>query len=749
MRGDGIVSLRSGLLVVVSLAAFAACGDDDGTGGAGAGDTSSTGIGGSGGRSTASTTSTGTQAQGGGGNGTGGNAEGGSGQGGNAEGGSGGAGGGGPEGCVYLVDGANGDDGLDGGSWLTAKATVSAALDAAVAENDPNGCQVWVRAGTYLPTTDGDRTKSFQLRPNVALYGGFDGTESLLEDRDVLANVTILSGDIGVPGNNGDNSYHVILGADATRLDGFTVRDGRADGTGLNQLNGGGLYHLAGDLVIANCRFEMNSTGNGVSDGPGTVGQWGGYGGAIYQGGGTITIESSELVSNFTGNGGSDTQIGGDGGPGGAIATQAGSLTIDGSSFVGNATGNGANSQQASGGIGGSGGFGGAIAFYSSGTLIVTNSYFTQNTTGNGATCMATSGGIGGSGGYGGAIAFIAPGTLSIQGTDFFDNTTGNGGPSNGGIGGQGGVGGALSIQGNGAVAAVRTSTFTSNETGDGATGVTIGGQGGTGGAIFSSVQSGQVTIAESLLEQNGVGAGAFGNAAGGPGVGGAIHHAASGNTDLVIASVSFVENTALLGGAIFFQTSSATAGSETTIVNAVFQGNQATNEGGAILFNGNGVSAFTIANATFEGNAAGVFGGGIIYRSFSSGSPPLSLSNSILWNNTAPQGPQLWYPDSAVMGQAPLSVDDNDIQGGCTAANPRIVCGTNLNVDPLFEDVMTDLSLSASSPAKNQGDTALLPPDLADLDGDADVTESTPLDRLGAPRVAGVSVDMGAYEAP
>ncbi len=734
MTGDRLpcCSLILSCVVVVG-----GCSDDDASGGGGAGGEPSSGATTSGVSSGDGKTSSGTHAQSGGGGAST-----------SSSGGGGGGGGGGPIGCVYLVDGESGDDALDGGSWITAKATITAALDAAEAENDPGGCQVWVRAGTYLPTTfDGDRATSFELRPSVGLYGGFAGTEDTLEERDVLLNETFLSGDIGIPTEDDDNSYHVVRGADAARLDGFRIRGGRANGTTGDEIHGGGLYHLAGDLVVANCRFEMNSTGDGSTDPVGSVGQWGGHGGAIYQSGGSITIEASQFASNWTGNGGPDTQIGGDGGPGGAIAVQGGSLTVDGSSFVGNSTGNGADSQLTSGGIGGGGGLGGAIAVLSSASLTVTNSTFTQNTTGDGGACQATNAGIGGTGGLGGAIAFLSSGTLSISSSDFFDNATGNGGPSAGGLGGQGGPGGAVSLGGTGPVVTIRGSSFTSNLTGNGADGVTIEGHGGTGGALFASVQSGSVTVADSLFELNNVGIGFPGPATGG-GVGGAIHHVPGGSTDLVIASTTFLGNTAESGGALFFQTASAIAGADIHIVNAVFQDNETTNEAGAITYHGNGVSVFSITNATFEGNATGNVGGGIVYRASANGGPGLlSLRNSIFWNNTASQSPQIWYSDVPIFTESVLTVDDNLIQGGCDASSPLIVCGANIDADPLFEDVLGDLTLTPGSPAQNQGDSAALPADLADLDGDADVTEPTPLDRLGAARVSGASVDLGAYE--
>src|SRR5258706_12512432 len=57
------------------------------------------------------------------------------------------------------------------------------------------GEQVWVQMGTYTPAAS-DRTVSFILKSGVAIYGGFAGTETLLNQRNPTVNVTILSGDL-------------------------------------------------------------------------------------------------------------------------------------------------------------------------------------------------------------------------------------------------------------------------------------------------------------------------------------------------------------------------------------------------------------------------------------------------------------------------------------------------------------------------------------------------------------------------
>jgi predicted outer membrane repeat protein len=149
----------------------------------------------------------------------------------------------------------------DGASWASAYTTVQAGIDAASAEG---GGDVWLAEGTYLPTTDSDRTVSFTMAADVDLYGGFSGTETDLDQRDPVVYTTVLSGDIGVSGVDTDNSYHVLIGANDAVLDGFTIRDGRADGARQNQ-HGGGLYCVDEiSPTVIGCTFTENYAGEGA-----------------------------------------------------------------------------------------------------------------------------------------------------------------------------------------------------------------------------------------------------------------------------------------------------------------------------------------------------------------------------------------------------------------------------------------------------------------------------------------------------
>jgi hypothetical protein len=160
--------------------------------------------------------------------------------------------------------GLDGDDSAGGTNWVTALQTVSNALSRAT-----SGDQVWVKAGTYRPTSGTDRSQSFQMIDGLDWYGGFAGTETNLNQRDWENNVTILSGDIGVSGTHTDNSYHVVQAADA-RLDGFTIQDGYADVGTTVDIIGGGVTADDDNVTIADCTFSNNyAKGSGQLGGGG------------------------------------------------------------------------------------------------------------------------------------------------------------------------------------------------------------------------------------------------------------------------------------------------------------------------------------------------------------------------------------------------------------------------------------------------------------------------------------------------
>ena len=95
---------------------------------------------------------------------------------------------------VWFVD-LNAGGVADGTSWTDALLHPQDGINLA-----GPGDQVWVAAGNYIWLNPGD-PMVLNLSSDVAVYGGFDGTESCLEQRDYTNNVTTLNGD--TDGNGG------------------------------------------------------------------------------------------------------------------------------------------------------------------------------------------------------------------------------------------------------------------------------------------------------------------------------------------------------------------------------------------------------------------------------------------------------------------------------------------------------------------------------------------------------------------
>jgi hypothetical protein len=166
------------------------------------------------------------------------------------------------EAIVIFVDASAPPTGANNGtSWADAFTD----LQTAMAASGACTAQVWVADGVYLPTaTDGPRTASFVLRNGLSLYGGFDGGETALPQRDPAVHLSVLSGDIGLPLVDTDNSYHVLRGSPrgggtdhTARLDGFVITDGHANGSSVDGF-GGGIYINNGSPAIVRCTFVAN-----------------------------------------------------------------------------------------------------------------------------------------------------------------------------------------------------------------------------------------------------------------------------------------------------------------------------------------------------------------------------------------------------------------------------------------------------------------------------------------------------------
>lgn len=148
------------------------------------------------------------------------------------------------------------DKNISDGFWINAYVNLNAALMQA-----ESGDELWVAKGMYFPGRE--IHDSFLLKDGVKLYGGFTGGEVRRSDRDIIANETILSGDIGLANVLEDNSMHILRSVGAFKegalIDGFTIRDGYAtDGMG------GGALLLEEDAIISvvNSKFIHNHAKN-------------------------------------------------------------------------------------------------------------------------------------------------------------------------------------------------------------------------------------------------------------------------------------------------------------------------------------------------------------------------------------------------------------------------------------------------------------------------------------------------------
>jgi predicted outer membrane repeat protein len=188
--------------------------------------------------------------------------------------------------AVWYVD-ADAPGG-DGTSWGTAFDNIQDAINACSSTwmicMGPTD-QIWVKAGFY------SLSNQINVNKYVAIYGGFNGTETSSSQRDWENNITLVNGNDSVRCFN--ITAHAII-------DGFNIRRGRAssaNGGGIyidsspvycsmldfyhvakirnctiNQntaeLDGGGIYDLESDPVITNCSFIENSAtcGGGIKN---------------------------------------------------------------------------------------------------------------------------------------------------------------------------------------------------------------------------------------------------------------------------------------------------------------------------------------------------------------------------------------------------------------------------------------------------------------------------------------------------
>ncbi|GIV82965.1 MAG: hypothetical protein KatS3mg051_2319 [Anaerolineae bacterium] len=255
-------------------------------------------------------------------------------------------------GRCYVNDDATGAN--NGNSWTDAYTSLQSALA------DSNCTEIWVAAGVYYPGSAGNQTATFTLKNNVAIYGGFAGTETLLSQRNWRSNLTILSGDIDkndtdTNGNgiiekgetiNGANAYHVVTSPGGTNssavLDGFVITAGRANGSSFPNYSGGGMYNQSSSPTLRNLTFSGNSAASGggmynYSNSSPTLTNVAFSGNSATNGGGMLNESNSNpTLTNVTFSGNS---AGGDGG--GMYNLYSSNPTLTNVTFSGNSAASG------------------------------------------------------------------------------------------------------------------------------------------------------------------------------------------------------------------------------------------------------------------------------------------------------------------------------------------------------------------------------------------------------------------------
>ena len=188
---------------------------------------------------------------------------------------------------------ASADASGNGSSWAEAFKSLQEALDAA-----REGTEIWMAQGTYYPskmfTPDGtdERNRAFRLLSGQKIYGGFNGTENSLEQRDWERHPTVLSADyLKTTTTDNDNAVHLLLVEDQKDwvvVDGLQVTGGYADFSDESSKGGG--------MCIVNSRVSMSnmSFANNFAD----------DGGALYVKKSSITMDNVLLQENVSDNAG-------------------------------------------------------------------------------------------------------------------------------------------------------------------------------------------------------------------------------------------------------------------------------------------------------------------------------------------------------------------------------------------------------------------------------------------------------------
>lgn len=639
---------------------------------------------------------------------------------------------------LFVNDDAAGTN--DGTSWANAYNDLQSAL--AIAEE---GDQIWVAEGTYKPGND--PTATFLIDKNIQVYGGFVGTETSLAQRgDPAEYPTTLSGDLeenDVPDdfvvNREDNVMTVVTVTAAVTnemvVDGFTISNGHANGSGANESpdkSGGGLYST-GVPVLTNCSFQQNY--------------------AVFHGGGayfnyTGTEELKVNACSFSNNN----------------AVRGGGLNIANSNcrvsdciFKDNLT------TQHGGGMRYTSTLGGRSA-----AIIDCNFENNQSSFGGGLRLQALS----------------DSNNLSVSGCQFIGNAAA---PLMAGWGqGNGGLDITIFPDWTGNYASIRHCDFVQNQS-----------SGSSAGGGFLCAGNNGVFVMDSctFLQNQGQGDGILGiwTDLGGSAVATINHVHFEGNTaaygggistgaidegrlDLTLSNSTFIQNEAMEHGAIQavpFENSPFKA----NINNCTFDGNKGTVRGSALGFlphsNDFEVNMSNCKVINNEGAAGGVIDGYIFVAGVPySENAKIDIENTLFSNNSG----DAVFTLNAVGGLSLLNctVANNSANGIQLSDSSTVTLQNTILYNPGYAEyqaLSNDVAFNSNGGnliGDNSLDGLIHPTDKQNLDplfvgpGDYHLTAGSPcvdagnndsvtaaLDLDGSPRIQGLRVDMGAYESP
>jgi predicted outer membrane repeat protein len=608
----------------------------------------------------------------------------------------------------------------DGTSWENAFTDLQDAI-----EVTPNGGIIWVAEGIYFPRTPtnwpSSIEKTFYINRHIKLFGGFQGNETVLEERDWETHQTILSGDLNqddIPqdfeSNRSDNVINVMRFeevSDYAELDGFIIEHGHANVSQIDVTGerGGGIFSY-GAVQIRNCVIRENYAQT--------------YGGGLYfrhdECSGAL-VENCVFVGNYCEASGGGMIV---------AVVQSIPVRVRNSAFLKNTANEGGG------------------GFYSNDSKsILENNIFTDNN----------------SGFWGGGVFFLAElnggalQTITLDSCSFYSN--------------QSSSGGGLDFR---AWNVYNSITVTNSIFEDNIADLGLNGPGGggfRGGGMNIDFLS-ELTGANVNLHNN-----VFNNNfTAGHGAGLSITHGSSNsnNVQLMVSECQFESNQAEGSGGGFFYLNSGGDG-ELKLDQCAFFENTALDEGGAVLIEPHTPNISVQIDAChFMGNDA-VAASAISLKPESSTNLGLEnitmeVSNSLFTDHA---GASLIQVERMPLQLLNCTLADNQATTGLLAAaqancwlQNNIFAGTAEDNIKIIEDgvvgswggnLMNDFSFANNAVVEDylgedpefETGTYQLTIDSKGIDGGILPDEPATYDFLGNPRIQGGCIDIGAFESP